>query len=352
MAADTHAETSILYPITILLHIMVASNQACSQIGWTEPAGDIYMEMDSPLEIFCVLNTSRPEFAENNANSIVFYRDSERLSGEYVNIINDTTARLHIDGVRSSGEYSCRIIDMADYKALQASDDKPIFTEELVCSNSVTVGDKVAPITNFECLSYNWEVLNCTWTPPENAIKTRYEVHYELPASRARKSRPHFCPNDDDVQLNRCSWTLDTDPPYRRTYSIYTFVITGHNALGDMVQKITFDHYSRLVPSAPQDLVAASKTPSSVHLKWCIGVLCVFENGLKYKIESSADSSTWNTHVYDESDVEMFKDEIAFNVTGLSAGKSYTFKVYTKSATAEDKLWSKPAILEVKTPTE
>lgn len=35
------------------------------------------------------------------------------------------------------------------------------------------------PPENFNCISYNWQNLNCTWFEPQNPVKTKYELSYK-----------------------------------------------------------------------------------------------------------------------------------------------------------------------------
>jgi len=43
--------------------------------------------------------------------------------------------------------------------------------------------DKPFNITNFLCISNNWESLTCNWTKPENPIKTNYKINFRFPGS-------------------------------------------------------------------------------------------------------------------------------------------------------------------------
>jgi len=317
------------------------------------PDGDIFLEEGSALELYCYVDATRQDFAINNAFSIVFYhKNEERVRGQFVSILNDTTARLYMENVLDSDQYSCKLIVMNDNEGMQPGEeeDSPIFREELLCTYKVVVGRKPSPLENFSCLSYNWDTLNCSWTPVKNDIQTTYEIGYMLP-SRSGKNTSYSCPQDDDVQFNRCTWTLDTDPPYRRAFKFFTFVITGHNMLGDMTQKIAFYHYSRLVASPPQELSVVNKTRSSVYLKWSIGVFCVFDDGIRYKISYAKESTPTNNTIryYEGEEMDRFRDEVAYNVTDLLPGTTYLIKVFMKVATAEEELWSLPSSITVKT---
>lgn len=60
-----------------------------------------------------------------------------------------------------------------------------LYNEQLVCNNLVSVGVPPQDVKDFKCIGYNYESLVCSWTPPQNYIKTNYSLTYHV-NSRSR----------------------------------------------------------------------------------------------------------------------------------------------------------------------
>ncbi len=45
---------------------------------------------------------------------------------------------------------------------------------------------KPLPPKDFQCVSENWDNMNCTWKEPENAIRTHYELFFVQPGKFGR----------------------------------------------------------------------------------------------------------------------------------------------------------------------
>jgi hypothetical protein len=157
-----------------------------------------------------------------------------------------------------------------------------------------------------------------------------------------------------ELKRKRCSWSQTTEPSYRNIFEYMSFLVTGHNALGNHSQSIKFHHYAHIIPAAPKQFEVVEKTESSVLLHWYIDSLVTFDKGWYYKLSYTYSSSgTWYTIEYFHKDKILVKidDEIRLNITGLKyPNTAYDFRVSMRSAVApQNEGWSEPASLIVKT---
>ncbi|CAH1731218.1 unnamed protein product [Aphis gossypii] len=377
--------------------------------GGTIPSGDIFLEYNSstPLEITCILNPDhdllrkmvRDDVADGNksklpSHRIRFYKNDGRVAQQYITIINSTAAQLRVSNPPASFDvYSCLLcldendnsvdlfktsdmssINMALRNSINTIGYHPKDSHDLdigVCLNNVFVGYKPLNITNFSCVSNNWENLTCNWTKPENPIKTTYKIYFRLPGRAFSRSFTN-CPTDSDVRENSCYWDLTTTPLYRQSYEYYYFSITGENALGKSSMPIRFHHYANIIPTKPTKIAAIDQTESSVKLVWSIGTMSFYSHGLVYKIQyksqwdsnpehwqtiivndkcNSQSTSLQTTSVQNMNCVEHDADRHHFTVSGLKYPFArYDFRIYLRTALAGgDNKWSAPGYITVNT---
>lgn len=300
------------------------------------PVGDHYVEYGNSLELFCKLNTSYEHATGRNSSDLAFYSSEPNSWAPYEthSVVNETTIKLLLEKPPlGSRYYYCS------------------FNKTSSCLTNVQVGFKPQPVDNFECKSWNWEKLNCTWTPKYNSIKTFYKLKLAL-AGRAGRT-PLLCPNHLDVRNNTCIFTLHTDPTYRQPHEYFTFELTGENALGNNTSSYKFHHYAHVIPEKPTHLVLVNKTINSAVIKWEIPYpVYNFPPGLQFKIEYKSKwdpLNVWNK-IEPKNDrdqpVKINKRSHTFNITGLKyAYTIYDVRVYLKSyaAKAGPEDWSEPA---------
>ncbi|XP_071454335.1 cytokine receptor isoform X2 [Hetaerina americana] len=333
----------LLLSICLIFTPMVMSSQlnhTCAPgvdtPGATYPRGDIFLEVGQPLEILCMLNPSHKDALERNASHLVFYRNDELVPPEFLRVVNTTTLKLYVKEMPASSDmYYCRL------KLRNGHDLKS------VCLNSVFVGYKPQEVTNFTCISNNWQSLTCSWVPPHNYVKTTYTLVYRL-AGRAGRRIQHGCPEKLDERENKCFWNSSTVPHYRQPYEYYFFTINGRNALGNMsAMNSKFHHYAHIIPAKPENLRVLNRTLSSILLKWDVPLpLPVFPPGLIQKVEYQHQwmpGDIWQ--VANTSHLKMQNGSYVYNFTNIEyAYTVYDIRVYMKSAVATgDGWWSQPA---------
>lgn len=330
--------------------------------GWTVPKGDIVLEVGTPLEIHCILDPTHNQTKGYSSKDIIFKRGDKTINDKYVTVVNSTTARLYMDdlpisvdneifycSLNLSGGNNTNNSENSTYSA--SSLEMPLISnepkEQLICLNSVVIGSKPKEVTNFTCISHNWEVLNCSWVEPKNGIKTNYSIYYML-TRRAGRNQLFGCPSHEE---RFCEWTMTTTPQYRRTFEFIYFQIDGSNKFGNITQTFKWHNYAHVIPAPPTNLMCLNKTSNSIHLQWNIGMLEVFEKGLTYRIKYAWErSDVWQVIELNTKDVERDKDFIKYNVTGLKyPNMAYDFRIYMKSSVADEQGWSLPSTVVLKT---
>lgn len=238
-------------------------------LGYTYPVGDVTLEYGQPLNLTCILYDYIPERDGKHAE-LFFIKNNEtnRLPKEMIEIVNSTSIRLYIE------------------RPNQASDDNYVcyYGTNLVCMNVVSVGVKPQNVTDFSCVGRNYENLTCTWTAPNNSVKTNYSLSFRL---KGRSSRsPIRCPNiTEDKSKMSCVWTISSEPPYRAAQPSYNFSLLMSNHFGNNTHNYQFDHFKHVVPNAPQNLRATALSPHSIQLFWQLpSSMKTFPPGVHHRI--------------------------------------------------------------------
>ncbi|KAF6217165.1 hypothetical protein GE061_001519 [Apolygus lucorum] len=336
-------------------------------LGVTFPPGDINIQVDHPLEIYCTLTKQPKRLYENvtprhyNASDLFFMVDKEEIRKEYVYPVNETTVKLRVEKPPSwKGMSRC---------AVRLEDN----SSRLVCLNYLMVGEKPQKLLNFSCVSHNWESLNCSWVRQPNNVVTTYNISYTMNKKRevffnssvpaknvANKvseirpigSRRYGCP-DSTADRDYCVWNASSTPPYRLPYQYYSFLIVGQNVFGEIKQNISIDHYASVIPSKPVNLSLIGSTSESLEITWTVPVAIKnFPAGLRHKImyQSKFDPiGAWQTILPVKISPNKF-GAFDYNITGLIyAGTLYDVRVLLKSSLAGDDKWSEPATITIHT---
>lgn len=330
---------NICYQLLFVLYYIayLGANSTCAPglntPGVTVPKGDIKIEYGNPLEIFCILDPS----TKANSSSLVFYHNDVRVPDQFLTIVNETTLRLYVEKPPiSESLYSCKLLNKNEVKG--------------VCLNYVYVGTKPKEVNNFTCISYNWESLNCSWTPVKNPVHTTYRLSFYL-HGKTRKVYP--CP-DKSNDHNFCLWNSTTTPPHRMPYAVYYFHLSGENDFGNFSKIYKVNHYAVVLPRKPENLSLIQATPSSLTISWTLPLaLKEFPVEIKNKVmyQSRWDPLTYWQEV-DTSNIIKNGEQRILNITGLKyAHTLYDIRVLLRSVQAEDieKWWSEPATITIRT---
>lgn len=314
--------------------------------GVTIPAGDIILMEGELLELYCVLNLTHPGTKGRNASHLMFYRQNKTVAQEHLHVVNETTLKLTMRPNVSSAMYYCKLNKWEDA------------AQDVVCLNNVAVGYPPQDVSDFSCVSQNWQNLTCTWKKKYNPVKTRYTIWYRLPG-RAGGRIKYACPGETDIQEDRCVWNEESNPPYRQPYETYFFHIEAINHFNNSTFSHKFNHYAHVIPAKPEKFRSSKKTSSSIYLEWVIPYpMQNFPPGLIHRVEflpqwESRESwhSVNTSRIIKKNDSKEQKHTL--NITSLKYPNTfYDIRVYLKSAKAvsnDDSLWSAPAAMTIKT---
>ncbi|XP_030748667.1 cytokine receptor isoform X2 [Sitophilus oryzae] len=242
------------------------------KIGYTYPRGDITLEYGEDLNLWCVLHQDKAATYLENASSLMKFTYEKQA--QISEIVNSTTIKLHIEKhpLTTATGYTCEI------------------NGETVCYNVVIVGTKPKEVMDFDCVGRNYENFTCSWTAPENYVKTEYFLEYYIPQRPQRTAIG--CPKiEQDKDKYSCTWSFYTKPQYRHSNPIFEFNLTASNVFGKRTLNKTIVQYSRIIPNPPVNLTATAISPNSIKLSWAIPVLIrSFPPGLDFRV------SYWEKH--------------------------------------------------------
>ncbi|XP_076261381.1 cytokine receptor domeless isoform X1 [Rhynchophorus ferrugineus] len=310
--------------------------------GYTYPVGDITLEYGNDLNILCILRDDT--YGENASSRMSFRHCNTTMPSD---IYNSTAIKLHIakHALTSSADYSCFI------------------DNRMVCHNIVTVGTKPKPVEDFDCIGQNYENFTCTWTMPQNYVKTNYTLTYK-PLLRPQRYSNSSKKKDPISTLNcpqivykdskcSCTWSLSTEPQYRHAYEKFIFNLTANNTFGTRSMDTILNHFSRVIPNPPENLTAVAIGPHSVNLSWVIPVhVRDFAGGLNHRISYWINGiNSWKTLPSMYSNGKISKATMEKVLVDLPyAHWLYDIRVSMKSGNAtEERFWSANSSVHVLT---
>ncbi|CAG9584579.1 unnamed protein product [Danaus chrysippus] len=284
------------------------------------PPGEIIVEYGKPLELFCV--------AENySANDIKFLIGGQTLESE---VVNSSTRRLYIKKPeKQASTYYCQ----------NTKNQKK-------CTSRVLVESPPTDVTDFSCISYNLEILNCSWTSLVTLTSMNYSVTFS--GNNYLATPPCFSDKVYSV-MNRkryCLWNTTSQPRYRQQEEKQYFYLTACNVYACNSQNFTIDHYSIVKPDPPSNLQVTENGTHSVQLMWSIPnnmadlLPCGVDHIIEYQI-AKIDNTTHFRRV-NASFLPPKNKIYRFQLTDLPyAHKQYEVRVFIKSKKATKReLWS------------
>ncbi|RZB38682.1 cytokine receptor, partial [Asbolus verrucosus] len=286
----------------------------------------------------CVLDNNATR-SPNASRFLTFSRNNETIPSEMIEIVNSTAIKLHIDRPpKVSGDsYTC------------------LMNNSAVCMNLVSVGTKPQPIDDFRCVSHNFDNLTCSWTAPENYIKTDYSLKYTLGGRSSRYS--YQCPSIQRSKVKNtmsCFWNISTTPHYRQVHNEYFFTLKMKNKFGENQTDSTFVHFAHVLSGPPENLTALSTTPSSIYLYWMVPLsMQTFPPGVHHRIlyQCEYDEKKWRFG--GELTDKPTSAERFFNLTNLKHAHALCdirISLRSSKALADDEsMWSRNASITVRT---
>lgn len=336
--------TKYMRSIIIFITFVATTGQKCMSSlvtnGYTIPQGDITLRYGEALNITCNLcKEAVDKYGVNASSRLYFTRDNESIPPEMIKIINSTSINLYIAEHPKTVEdnYYCY------FNATEGS--------QMICMNVVYVGVAPQNVTDFSCISRNYDNLTCTWTSPENYVRTDYNLTYNVKSRSARFS--FNCPRImTENRKNTCFWNLKTSPQYRPAHECYYFAIGMSNDFGVNMNYITFDHFKHVLPNPPENLTAVATSPHSVKLSWTIpNSMITFIPGLDHRILYQSEyEKEWHLGGF----IRKVKNKtLTYELKNLKyAHILYDIRVSMRSSVADESdesMWSENATRTVRT---
>ncbi|XP_063928126.1 cytokine receptor-like isoform X1 [Zophobas morio] len=308
---------------------------AC-QIGYISPKGhDIEIEYGNPLNLACVITDTTYK-----SDSLSFTRNDEPIPSEMIDVVNSTVINLHIPkpALVSKDLYTC------------------ISNDTTVCKTYVSVGIKPQKVTDFSCISNNYDNLTCSWTTPNNYVSTDYNLTFTVGEGRAARYI-YLCPvlqSEANNKRKYCFWDKLTTPHYRLVYESFNFTLKMNNTFGQNQINVYFVHFSKVWSGPPENLMAESVTPSSVYLSWRVpSSMQTFPPGVHHRILYQCKYGKKEWKLGGMLTGRSFRGRTSFNLTNLpNAHTICEIRVSLRSAKAlpDDKsMWSRNASITVRT---
>ncbi|XP_003744080.1 cytokine receptor [Galendromus occidentalis] len=135
------------------------------------------------------------------------------------------------------------------------------------CARSVFVGTPPEKVHDFECTSYAFANMTCTWRNPPNRVKTHYTIEISFGVTRTFGASWKPCPVEHTAPQS-CSWSSNTTPSYHKMAPEFFFRINGSNALGNNSWEFNVSHGSIVKLSPIRRLGMTHTLDREVKLSW------------------------------------------------------------------------------------
>ncbi|XP_058983188.1 cytokine receptor [Musca domestica] len=265
--------------------------------------------------------------SEPKSSEIWFYKEnSERgiyQPSDEIQIIDQYTAALIIqNATEQKSWYQC----MVDKQGIGLS--------------QLHVGKSPQNVTDFSCIVYDYEYMQCSFTRPENMLMTEYELEYRF----ANDNSKHKCKlSEDPEQFQKLHCNITNYLPIRDKY---LFTLIGNNAGGRKAQKFVINNHKIVIPS-PLELRVQNITSNSATLTWEKIKFSYYRKGLLYEIRiPEANWIRTGTMVHPEDSVI---------VNNLYSYWTYHVEIRVKSKIVDaqnDRFWSKTSTRTFSTKTK
>lgn len=243
-----------LLAITALVLVTLAASAAA--IGRTYPAGPIYVLAGNSINITCTLDLGDPRTEGLNSSALHWFTSTGQVESRYVHIIDAATVQLYIPHAPPLKQpFTCKLRRPGgSYSGVNVID--------------VAVGYEPKNVHNFQCRSYNWVTMTCTFEKFENPVDSKYTLYFSV--DRFDEFECTLKPVFDGTY----TCTLLTDSLkgiYRQTHPYYYFTLVSVSPLGNFTENFTVDHYA-----SGEWTSAHARIASRATIECVLFVLCVW----------------------------------------------------------------------------
>lgn len=207
------------------------------------PSGKVYKKVGEDLRFICNLNNAT---AQNNSRNLTFTDRGVSVPDQYVTRLNNSAIQMHIPHVpKMEHVITCK------YSTLG------------IGYSEVYVGLEPIPVTDFRCISNNWETLNCTFNFKDNPISTKYKLAYGREGdafSNVEELEPFINQTQPVYWFNL--------PRYVSVVEKYAFNLTLSNRFGVRHQEFLLENFRAIRPNAPFHINVTMAPGQPVNLTW------------------------------------------------------------------------------------
>ncbi|XP_042230942.1 uncharacterized protein LOC121872308 isoform X1 [Homarus americanus] len=222
------------------------------------------------------------------------------------------------------------------------------------CFGQVHVGYPPLDVKTFQCVSYNWQVLRCNWTIPDNKVQVNSDDYkpYLIPSQDADrvecKCETGGVKDPCDCISTCCFWRA---PDYSEVVRFPSVIFQVSNKLSQEVKNFThkIDNYAVVLPD-PAEHVVASPTAASRQLVVNFSLPRPMEvfaatAGVMYRIDHRLDpahypGSLWGTNTTGECHSNQIEQKAAVVVEYWGQQYQVCVRLRSKYALDVDGWWS------------
>lgn len=260
---------------------------------------------------------------DNDSRYLDFSRNGVPVSAESVTRVNETAIEMVVRNAT------------AMYSLITCKLNKTIGVDFV----ELWVGYAPIPVTDFRCISNNWQSLNCTFNYTENPISTHYSLDYLRMSSAFTKSQtlaPYRNATIPDYWFQLEVYTEVTEE--------YLFTVYQRNVFGALSQNFTVNNFKSLRPAPVENFNVTQAAGKPVNVTWRNSYhLSAYNQVVNGNIIAELNYTTtpsgpWTTLRY-----FFVSDNCNVTLYNLSAYTWYDFRVrirMSESYADRDDLWS------------
>ncbi|XP_068236618.1 uncharacterized protein [Palaemon carinicauda] len=245
------------------------------------PAEEQFWEVGSPHSMSCLIDPASGFTSSDIYLSLGFRGDPIPHQ-----IVDNYTITATVD-----------IAEPGEYKLFCSSE----FLPPKVCTRSIIVGYPPLDVSDLECRSWNWKILECSWKIPHNPAQEPaddYQIHLvssnEVSECHCDGGAGRCGSRTEGCMKTCCSWDQPSYPPAEQYLTIN---VTAVNQLGSESFAHRIDNWNVVIPDEAENVVVTTTDGSlEVGVIWdmpvYISTLAAYY-GVHYAVEYRPNPTTY-----------------------------------------------------------
>lgn len=274
------------------------------------------MRVGETLEMTCSLDYVN---GTQNSRKLEFRKNGGQVAEELVTRVNDSTLLMRLKNAPlMHAIYICRHENMG------------------VGIAEVLVGTPPKEVTDFKCISLNWEKMNCSFELEYNPISSNYTLNY----GRYSDSFVNTMILKPPTNESKYVYTFEV-LNYNNVLYNYSFCLHMQNEFGELKQYFVVDNFASIKPDKPMNINAnTSISPNGLLLTWNISyVLKPLSYGhIVTQINYTSEfNKNWISVEFEDKPKKMYE----YMLKNLTAHTWYDIRIRIRvSKATRDELWS------------